>query len=225
MNKEEFMRFAMILKTTYPKENLLPSKEAMSIWYKMLMDIPYQIAEKALEKWIGINKWPPTIADIREYSAEISKPKIPDWGEAWSEVLKSVSRYGYYREVEALNAMRPITRQVTEMIGYKTICTSENITAERANFRKCYEIVIAREKENQQLPAGLLDAIKTLQIGDEDNVYLLTGSGGGADNQEKLNANGTEPKDEEVVPCPLETIQKIRESLQGAVKAGVDALQ
>lgn len=216
MSKEEFMRFAMILKTTYPKDNLLPTKEAMSIWYQMLMDIPYMIAEKALQKWISINRWPPTIADIREYSSNISKPKIPDWGEAWSEVLKMITRYGYYHETEALNHMQPLARQVTEMIGYKQICTSENITAERANFRKCYEIVIAREKENQQLPTGLLEAIKTLQIGETKDDLLLPDAEGRADNKEKLPTDGEKPENGEVVPCPVETIQKIREVLQRA---------
>ena len=216
MNKEEFMRFAMILKTTYPKDNLLPSKEAMSIWYKMLMDIPYMIAEKALEKWIGINRWPPTIADIREYSAQISKPEIPDWGDAWKEVLGMVSRYGYYNEAEALRHMKPLTKKVTEMIGFKTICTSENIAAERANFRKCYEVVMAREKETQQLPTALLDAIKTLQIGEPKNEYLLSDAERSSDNKEELPTHGSESEDQEVVSCPLETIQRIRESLQKA---------
>ena len=72
MNKQEFARLAMVIKTAYPKDNLIPTKEAMSIWYQMLSDIPYNIAEVALQKWISTSKWAPTIADIREYSSGVS---------------------------------------------------------------------------------------------------------------------------------------------------------
>ena len=94
MDKKEFSIFAMALKTAYPKDNLLPNKEAMEIWHEYLQDIPYNIATNFLRKWIASNNWSPTIADIRQGVTEVIDNPFPEWGKAWEEVERAVSRYG-----------------------------------------------------------------------------------------------------------------------------------
>lgn len=64
MNKKEFAAFAMALQTYFPREQLLPNKQAMELWYRQLKDIPLQIAEMALQKWVATNKWSPSISEI-----------------------------------------------------------------------------------------------------------------------------------------------------------------
>ena len=71
MDKREFATFAAALKTYYPRENLLPNPQAMELWYRQLQDIPCQLAEMALNKWVATNKWPPSIAEIREQASAI----------------------------------------------------------------------------------------------------------------------------------------------------------
>ena len=100
MDKKEFALFASALRTYYSKENLLPNSQAMELWFRQLMDIPYPVAEATLNKWVATNKWSPSIAEIRELAAEIQNGKLPDWGEAWEETCKAISRYGYYRPKE-----------------------------------------------------------------------------------------------------------------------------
>lgn len=165
MSKEEFAVFAMTLKTFYPKENLLPSKEAMELWYRMLQDIQANIANVFLQKWVATSKWPPTIAEIRAGCSSLVKEEIQDWGQGWAEVTKAIARYGYMQEQRALESMSPITRQTVERLGWKNLCASENIAADRANFRNCYEILSQREAEARQLPAALKETISQLQIG------------------------------------------------------------
>lgn len=165
MNKEEFAVFSMALKTYFPRENLLPSKEAMELWYRQLMDIPYKLAETFLSKWVATEKWPPTIAEIRAGCSSLVKEEIPDWGQGWSEVTKAIGRYGYMQEQKALETLSPITRQTVERLGWKNLCASENIAADRANFRNCYEILSHREAEARQLPAALKETISQLKIG------------------------------------------------------------
>lgn len=65
MTKQEFALFAMALKTYYPKEQLLPNEQAMELWYRQVKDIPYAIAEMALQKWVSSNKWSPTICELK----------------------------------------------------------------------------------------------------------------------------------------------------------------
>lgn len=163
MNKAEFARFAMALKTYYPRENLLPNDKAVELWFMQLQDIPCQIAETALNKWVALNKWSPTIADIRESAAEIMGGEYPDWGEAWEEVLFAIKKYGSYRVKDALASLSPMTRKATERIGFKELCMSENIMADRAQFRQIYEKYLEKQKRETQMSQGIKTQIETSQ--------------------------------------------------------------
>jgi hypothetical protein len=90
MNKQEFATFAMALRTYYPKENILPNKEAMALWFREVQDIPFPVAEAALRKWVATNKWSPSIAEIREMTAGIQNGEQLTWGEAWERALRAV---------------------------------------------------------------------------------------------------------------------------------------
>jgi vacuolar-type H+-ATPase subunit E/Vma4 len=59
------------------------------------------------------------------------------------------------QEPEALQSLDEITRKCVKRLGFQNLCTSENITADRANFRMIYEQESQRTKANNQLPAQL----------------------------------------------------------------------
>ena len=155
MNKQEFSLFTMALKTYYPRENLLPNTQAMELWYQQLQDIPYRTAEAALNQWVATNKWSPSIADIRETAAGVASGEVLDWGEGWEQVLKAIRKYGLYRAEDAMESFDPITRQCVERLGFKQICMSENISADRANFRMIYEQLAERRRQEAQMPEAL----------------------------------------------------------------------
>lgn len=165
MEKREFGLFASAIRTFYPREQILPNKEAMELWFRELQDIPYPVAEAALRKWVSTNKWSPSIADIRELSANVQNGDIPDWGEGWEEVLRAIKRHGMYNVQGAMDSFSPLTRKTVERLGFRNICISENPMAERANFRQCYEILAKREQTRQQVALPLQDTIKQLQSG------------------------------------------------------------
>lgn len=163
MDKKEFSLFVMALKTYYPKENLLPNAQAMELWYKQLQDIPYRVAEAALNKWVATNKWSPSIAEIRETAATILSGDVPDWGNGWEQVLKAIRQYGSYRVQEAMETFDPITAQCVKRLGFKNICMSENISTDRANFRMIYEQLTERKQKEAQLPENLKMLISEIQ--------------------------------------------------------------
>lgn len=165
MTKKEFAIFAMALKTYFPRDNLLPTEEAMELWYRELQDIPADVATAMLRKWVDTEKWPPSIAEIRSMCGEIAHGKLPDWGEAWREVEKAIGRYGYMAEEKALDSMSPTTQKAVLKIGWRGICMSENPDTIRAQFRQVYEICVNREIEDRQLPPALKDTIA--QIGEK----------------------------------------------------------
>lgn len=174
MDKNEFSMFSMALKTYYPRENLLPNTQAMELWFKQLQDIPYTVAETALNKWVAVNKWSPSIADIRAEAAEIKNGEDPDWGEGWESVLDAIRRYGSYRVDEAMASFELITRRCVERIGFLNICQSENIAADRANFRTLYEQLAKKEQKNKQMPKMLKALIEKIQSGEIDVDALET---------------------------------------------------
>lgn len=163
MTKKEFATFAMALKTYYPRDNVLPNDKAAELWFMQLSDIPYEVAEAGLNKWVSFNKWSPTIADIREMACDVLHDEFPDWGEAWEEVMHAIRKYGAYRTREAMESLKPLTRKVTERIGFKNLCMSENQMADRASFRMIYEHMSERAKREEQMPKHLRDAIDRIK--------------------------------------------------------------
>lgn len=164
MTKKEFAKIAMALKTYYPKESLLPNEQAMELWFFQLQDIPYDIGKLVLNKWVATNKWSPTIADIREQASEIMNGRQADWSEGWEKVVNSFGRYGMYREQEALNSFDDVTREAVRRLGYQSLCVSDNIDVDRANFRMIYQDVAGRMKKEAQMPAELVNLIHNVSI-------------------------------------------------------------
>lgn len=157
MNKQEFAVLADAIRSYYPRENIMPTKESASLWYEELKDIDAGLAMVAVKKYVQTNKWAPTIADIRENVVDVTAPK-EDWSSGWEQVIKAIGRYGYYNEHEALESMDEITRTATKRLGWKMICQSEqtDLTAIRANFRMIYEQI----QQDAKTDAKLSDELK-----------------------------------------------------------------
>ncbi len=151
MDSKEFAKFAMALKTYFPRESVLNNNAAMELWYEQLKDIPYKVAYTFLSKWVSTEKWAPTIADIRGGCSELTQGAIEDWGHGWEQVERAIRVYGMYRIEEAYESMDEITRTVAKRLGFQNICMSDNIQADRANFRMIYEEVANRKKLDRQL--------------------------------------------------------------------------
>ena len=176
MTKKEFSILAAAIRTYYPKEPILPNEQALELWYQELCDIPANVAEAALRKWVSTNKWSPSIADLRELAATVVYGETPDWGEAWEEVLTSVRRYGLYNERKALESLSHLARQAAERTGFRNICLSEQPATERANFRMIYESLARREQSEQQLALPLQDMIQQIRQIKKKDLFLVDGT-------------------------------------------------
>lgn len=164
MNKREFALFAAAIKTYYPREEkLIPNNQAMALWFHQLQDITYEVAEAALNRWVAVNKWSPSIADIRAEAARIQQGDIPEWSEGWERAVRAIRRYGSYNKAEAMASLDDLTRQTVERLGYMELCMSENVTADRANFRMIYEQLAERKRKEEQTPAALLVLIERMR--------------------------------------------------------------
>lgn len=163
MEFNEFKILVKGMKSVYTSERFLPDADSIKIWFQMLQDLSYQQANVAIQKYMLTNKFPPTIADIRELAANVVNGDLPDWGEGWEQVLKAIRMYGMYRIDEAMGSFDPLTKRCVERLGFKNICMSENINQDRANFRMIYEQLVEREKKESQLPAKLSQMIEVIR--------------------------------------------------------------
>lgn len=161
MNRLDVLKLVSLCSINYrnfPEQG----KEEMLIelWHSMLDDVNYEIAEMAIKKHISLSHFPPTIADLREQIGKITKPYIPTSLEAWGEVTRVIRKYGSYRESEAMKELNGITKKAVEYIGFRDLCISENVMADRAHFLKTYDSLSERESERYALNTNLIEKIE-----------------------------------------------------------------
>lgn len=168
MTQEEFQLLAKGLKAAYPSPNFLPDDYSMKVWFRLLKDIDYALAEAAAYKHICSSKFPPSIAELREQSENCKTADTRNWLSGWSLVQKAIGRYGMFRPVEALDSIReqdPLAAAVAQRMGWRLLCESQDVTADRANFRQSYETIQNRSREDAKLPANLRNRVQSLAAG------------------------------------------------------------
>lgn len=175
MTFDEWRILVKGLKSVYTSDRFLPDADAIKLWFKLLQDLEYPAVQAAAQKYILTNKFPPTVADLREMSMDVKQGDQLTWGESWKKFKNAVRVYGIGKEKEALESLDPLTRKVTELFGYKSFCLSDvqNEMADRAHFQRIFETVAKRESENQKLPLSLRQTIAQIQMKGMDGHPLL----------------------------------------------------
>jgi len=186
MTKNGILRMLATLQAMYPRnyENMDKDQKLimMDTWTSLMSDVTDESAFAALRKLLATCKFPPTIAEMREVVSGIKYNDVPDAGDAWQEVNRAISHYGYYREADAFDSMRELTRQAAARMGWKQLCTSEveNDMADRAHFMKIYNAISKKIEQDRLLPDSLRDTLCTLaekytMASDRINLTLIEG--------------------------------------------------
>lgn len=172
MTREEFKILVKGMKAVYAAPTFIPDQDAFNMWYALMGDLNYDVCAMAIKKYMLTNKFPPTVAEIRELATNIVSGDPLTWGESWERALAAVRKYGSYNKMDALNSLDSITRKCVESIGYMELCMSENIMVERAHYQKVFEVFAKREQTDKQIPLQLKQAISQLQLKSMDNLLL-----------------------------------------------------
>ena len=176
MDRDEFKILVKGMKAIYSQPTFIPDQDAFNMWFMLMGDLPYEVCNVAIQKYMLTNKFPPTVAELREIAANVVGGDPMTWGESWERALNAVRRYGSYNQAAALDSLDPLTRKCVDSIGYMQLCMSENIMVERAHFQKIFDVFQRREQTERQMPLGLQEAISRLQIKSMDEK-LRIGSG------------------------------------------------
>lgn len=197
MTFKEFGFIADSIKTYFPRDNVLPTEHAMSLWYDGLKDLPYQIVSIALKKYVQTNKFAPTIADIREQAAELGNQNDNlNETAAWSLVLKAIRRSAYYSEEEFAKLPPVVQRAVSSPRQLREWATLEDVdgktlTVIQSNFQRTFRAEQQRERERNKLSPDVLKLMRPLnnhQIEDKTKELSIE--------DQRLNA------EEQAAPAP-----------------------
>lgn len=115
---EDFKVVMKILTTAYPQQNFIKDEYAFNLWYKALQDIPYPTLNKAATNYVMTNKFPPTIADLRELSYRLSTDAPMLAPAAWNQLIRAL-RQAYSPDSEMYWDQLPdLTKKIVG--GYTT---------------------------------------------------------------------------------------------------------
>lgn len=160
MTNKEIANLLALALANFPHMQNMDMRPTAVLWEKMLHDIPYTVAEKALLKVLATCKYFPNVAEIREAAAALTMPRHPTASEAWAAVQEAIWKYSSYREKEALESLPPVVAKVVKEIGWREICLSENPDVIRGQFRRAYETEVTRYNEMAALPADIRGLIE-----------------------------------------------------------------
>lgn len=104
-------------------------------WASLFTDVPASALFEAAAEHARESRFFPTPADLR--ARAVRSQNMPTSEEAWLEVKRAISKWGYYGEPRFTH--KAISDAV-EAIGWDDLCSMQigDQSAERAHFLRCY---------------------------------------------------------------------------------------
>lgn len=170
MKKDELVVLFTNIAILFPKNErtyLDATKETYQQWYRLLGDIPFDLAKAAVEAHACTSPFPPTIADIRQRVAKIRQGETGELteAEAWAMVSKAISRASSY-SVRDFEAFPPAVkravgspRQLCEW-GLMEVEVVQSVVS--SNFRRSYAQALTQHREATALPENIRAQIEGL---------------------------------------------------------------
>ncbi len=173
MDKVDFTQAMKVLGIAYNKEF---TSEQVGVWYEFFKDTNITDLKNAIQRIIAKNKYIPSIAELKQEIAYTTNPILQlDLDEEWDSVLHALRRYGYYRFDEAMDSLKPETRQIVRTIGWYRLCTSTDIERERRTFKELFNNKQDRYEETLVLSEPtmtLAELTMTAKLKEEERLLL-----------------------------------------------------
>lgn len=160
MNRKEIINLIGIATANFPNLQQKEMKPTAILWEKALSDISYDIAEKALIKVLSTSKFFPTVADIRDATAQITQPRTLDAMEAWGLIGEAIRKFGFYRQKEAMESLPSDVADMVKRFTWRELCLSESPDTLRAQFRMAWDTHSKRKNEMKAIPQDIRHMIE-----------------------------------------------------------------
>ena len=168
MEREEFKTLVKGMKAVYAQPTFIPDQNAFNVWYELLKDLPYKQVNAAIQKHMVTERFPPTIADLREKSAEIVEQKTGRMSEleAWAHVRKAIGNSLYHAEEEferLPEACRIAVGNPNNLREWGQMDSEQVETVEQSHFIRNYRAAEKRISNDRKIPASVMTMITEIQ--------------------------------------------------------------
>ena len=160
---ETVVKMFALLTANWTKETVTDAQ--VTLYTKLLGDIPDALLEAATLDIIATSTWFPKVAEIRQAAYRIMTIErgLPTAGEAWGEVCRQILRIGSYGVPEFSHAI--VKDAVRAMGGWIMLCRSEDQMADRAHFLKVYDVLAQRETQRVMMLPQVREVAERLDMG------------------------------------------------------------
>ena len=149
MTEDEASALVAMLATAFDVPAWQP--ERLQLFAANIGDLDYEATASAVQAWLRTETRRPMVADIRnavrqQLEAALRLPGDLEPDEAWGYVMRCFRQVGVYRPFPT---EYPLVAQVVERLGWRELCLSENMIADRARFLEIYRAALGRERERR----------------------------------------------------------------------------
>lgn len=176
----------------YPRDNFIPDEYTFNLWYTALQDISYPALNRAATSYIMSNKFPPTVADIRQIAYDLDAPADGIAAEEWSILMKALGHSGSPEAIDYWDKLPEITRKIVgsfrEFQEWGNTPTVDLMSVQRPMFIKRFEEMSRVERLRGAVPTALTPPSRQLTA---ETVAKLEEHSGQSEEHERTEA----PKD------------------------------
>lgn len=166
MTEQETIKVLTVIVMAYPASTKFNDETSLkgmaAVWKDIFKDDNAKLVEMAVKKHISVNKYPPSISEIREQMFDIARPDIIPPDIAWtmvSDVLNTESEFAHF---DLHSTFPEMVARVVETIGwnklYQLHCGSARGNKDgmdRVAFMDLYKPSYEREREKAMLPENI----------------------------------------------------------------------
>lgn len=172
MTRADAAKLVAIVVTAYPNYDKFRDPKAVeatvNLWAIMFESDPGGIVGLAVKKHIATNKWPPSVAEIRELMLEAQRPDLIPPDQAWAAVSDLMYQVGQYNHGDIHQQLPPLIARAVETIGWGNLWEMHRAYAiggkpgmDRVAFMQQYTPMYEREKSSAMTPKAIGEGIGT----------------------------------------------------------------
>lgn len=191
MTKADAAKLVAIVITAYPNFDKFKNAEAVqatvNLWAMMFENDDGALVALAVKKHIATNKWPPSVAEIREIMLEMTAPDLIPPDIAWQKVavlFDELSQYSGRKQYQP--RLPPLVCSAVDAIGWTHLRSlhrdayiGEKAGLDRVAFMQQYTPMYERERRRAMTPNGITTQIDHKRALRLEELLMLPSEGGG----------------------------------------------
>ncbi len=173
MTRSDAAKLMGIIVLAYPNYDKFKDekqvKATVELWTSMFSEDDARVVGLAVKKHIATNKWPPSVAELRELMLEMTAPDLIAPDQAWLAVSDFIKLHGEHSYGGEKTSLPPLVRRAVESIGYHNLyemnCGSYRGSKPgmaKAAFMNLYEQLYERERTRAMTPESVTQQIDTV---------------------------------------------------------------